>query len=124
MKYFLFVIIIFCSFFYSQSDRDSLWVNIIIDTNYVELDSVGVICDKRGHILTSYGLTAMHIHYYHVDLPDCTLVIYKNPNTKMGYCSRCSELVSEPAQTKPDTTVIWRRKDPLFLPIIHDTLKF
>lgn len=69
-------------------------------------------CLERGHALSEAGwVTLAGIIDYTVDLPDRTLRIRYNPNYVSSVCSRCGLEVRQPVQLKPDTTIIWQKKE-------------
>jgi hypothetical protein len=65
------------------------------------------VCDIRGHVLGEAAITTLPVQWSLLDLPERSLLIRTNPNTVTGTCLRCGMTVTQPAQTFPDTTVIW-----------------
>jgi hypothetical protein len=69
------------------------------------------VCAVRGHIESGLsGVTLLWCPPYTVDLPDRTLKIYWDRNTRSWSCARCKRGFSTPVQEKPDTVIIWRNK--------------
>ena len=68
------------------------------------------ICKERGHIEPEVcSVTLMYCAPRYVDLPDGTLTITYDQNTKSFICQRCKKLIKKPVMEKPDTTIIWKK---------------
>lgn len=69
------------------------------------------ICAVRGHIKSRWeGVTLLNCPPRTIDLPDRTIRIYWDRNTRSWTCERCRRTFRTPVQDKPDTVIIWRQK--------------
>ncbi|CAH1002668.1 hypothetical protein LEM8419_03540 [Neolewinella maritima] len=67
-----------------------------------------VVCQERGHLLVNAQVTLLDYQPTLIENDTVTLQVYQNPNTRIGTCQRCRQVVSEPLQTQPDTVILWR----------------
>ena len=76
-----------------------------------KLDSV---CAIRGHVYGDY-ITVTSVYYapWVIDLDSVTYRIMWDRNTLEYRCARCSNIVRQPVQARPDTAIVWDiRKKP------------
>jgi hypothetical protein len=75
-----------------------------------DTDSLEAICKERGHVKSNYcSMTLLANIPQYIDLPDRTLRIYHDRNSRTYTCQRCGKGFSEPVQAEPDTMVIWKK---------------
>jgi hypothetical protein len=82
----------------------------VLEIGEANTDSLEAICKERGHVRSEvYSSTLMHFIPQTIDLPGSTLRITHDQNTATYRCQRCGKGFSEPVQSEPDTTVIWKK---------------
>lgn len=106
------VMVLLINVFAQAEELTLTWGSLWQRADSATLDSLRTVCEERGHIpgMTGFSTMMSGVPRY-VDLEDCTLEIFYDPNYTTYTCQRCGDLFSVPNMTEPCTTVVWHTSE-------------